>query len=190
MGKIMNNLQKTIIERYTEKKFNDRNFTYRNYLDLRRKLTAKNVKDTERQSKVQEKIIEIENRPKTRLMTPLDTENILTTSVCGGMMLGAGASIMMGEPDCFPLATGAIMGTLGGGLASIANMFAYQDKPLTNAINRTIVKAKTRKVKKIEDRKELRNYTLYCFRQQERDNTPTYEDFLNAVKNSEEDFTK
>lgn len=186
----MNNLQKTIIERYTEKKFNDRNFTYRNYLDLRRKLTAKNVKDTERQSKVQEKIIEIENRPKTRLMTPLDAENILTTSVCGGLMLGATTSIMMGEPEYFPLATGAVMGTLGGGLASIANMFAYQDKPLTNAINRTIVKAKTRKVKRIEDRKELRNYTLYCFRQQERDNTPTYEDFLNAVKNSEEDFTK
>ena len=189
MGKIMNNLQKTIIERYTEKKFNDRNFTYRNYLDLRRKLTAKNVKDTERQSKVQEKIIEIENRPKTRLMTPLDAENILTTSVCGGLMLGATTSIMMGEPECFPLATGAVMGTLGGGLASIANMFAYQDKPLTNAINRTIVKAKTRKVKRIEDRKELRNYTLYCFRQQENDNKPDYEDFMRAVKENGEELS-
>ena len=185
----MNNLQKTLIERYTEKKFNNRNFTYRDYIELRRKLTNKNVRDTQKQNKVREKIEEISKRPTERIMTPIDTEEVITASVCGGLMLGAGASIMMGEPDYFPLYTGAIMGTLGGTMASVANILAFQEQPLTNAINRSIIKAKDKKVRRIERRKELRDYTLYCFRQQERENTPTYEDFLQAVKDSDNDLS-
>lgn len=186
----MNNLQKTLIERYTEKKFNDRNFTYRNYLDLRRKLTNKNIQDTQKQNKVQEKIKELTNAPKTRDVSPLIAEQIFTATTFGCMALGATVANMVGDPN-IPVYDGAIVGMAIGSLAgSFGNLVAYANKPLTKVINKTIIKAKDKKVKAIERRKELRDYTLYCFRQQERENTPTYEDFLKAVQDSDNEFTK
>ena len=185
----MNTLQKTLIERYTEKKFNSHDFTYRDYLNLRRKLNNKNARDTQKQSKAQEKIIELTNAPKTRNITPLLAEQIYTATAFGSMAIGATIAGAINEP-ALPVYESAITGLLFGSMiGGFGNIIAYANKPLTNAINKTIIKAKDRKVRKLEGRKELRNYTLYCFRQQERDNTPSYEDFLNAVKENDTDLT-
>ena len=188
-GKFMNTLQKTLIERYTEKKFNSHDFTYRDYLNLRRKLNNKNARDTQKQTKAQEKIAELTNAPKTRNITPLLAEQIYTATAFGSMAIGATIAGAINEP-ALPVYESAIAGLLFGSMiGGFGNIIAYANKPLTNAINKTIIKAKDRKVRKLEDRKELRNYTLYCFRQQERDNTPSYEDFLNAVKENDTDLT-
>ena len=188
-GKIMNDLQKTLIERYTEKKFNSHDFKYRDYLELRRKLNKKNAQDTQKQTKAQEKIAELTNAPKTRDITPQLAEQIFTATAFGSMAIGATIAGVVNEP-ALPVYNSAIAGLVFGSMVGgFGNIIAYANKPLTKAINKTIIKAKDRKVRKLEDRKELRNYTLYCFRQQERDTTPSYEDFLKTVQENDNDLT-
>ena len=181
----MNNLQQKLIERYVEKKYHSKNFTYRDYLDLRKKLVAKNIDDAQEIEKTSAKAREVRQRPDIRIMDPQIADQITVFSVGGGLAAGIATSMLVGEPSSASTYAGAILGLIGGGLASLGNIVAYEDKPITNIINKTIVKAHDRKVRRLSNRQELRDYTLYCFRQQEREHTPSYEDFVRAVEETD-----
>ena len=176
----MNNLQQTIIERYTEKKFNSQDFKYRDYIELRKKLIKKNEKADKKIAKEERRIATIENAPDTNFVSVNDYDNILTTTTLATMATAGAAAYGLGGN--FGHVCGAsLVGVFAGVLLGHANVEAYRKMPLTNAICDGIVKCKHKKIKKLENQKELRNYTLYCFRQQENDNKPSYEDYLRAV---------
>ena len=184
----MNNLQQTIIERYTEKKFNSNKFTYRDYLNLRKKLVDKNTKAEKTITKTERQIQTLENMPKTSIVTAREYDDILTTSAVGTM---AAASLIALNAGCdiTSVCASALGGVAAGTFLGFANIEAYRNQPLTNAIRKTLVKHKERKVKKLANKSELRNYTLYCFRQHEKDNTPTLDGFKESINENSDDFS-
>lgn len=183
----MNNLQQTIIERYTEKKFNSKDFKYRDYINLRKKLIAKNAKADKDIAKQERRIAVIKSAPDKCLVTAHEYDNILSTSALAGMATGAVAAFGAGC-DFIDVCGASLAGVFAGTMLGFANIAAYEKQPLSNAICRTIVKSKQKRIKKLNSQKELRNYTLYCFKQQEKDTTPSYEDFMTALSENSEDF--
>lgn len=183
----MNNLQQTIIERYTEKKFNSQDFKYRDYIELRKKLIKKNEKADKKIAKEERRIATIENAPDTRIVTVKEYDDILSTTA---LATTATAALVALGLDASPVNVcgASLAGVLAGVLLGHANIAAYGKQPLTNAICKGIVKSKNNKIKKLNNQKELRNYTLYCFRQQENDNKPSYEDYLRAVNENGEEL--
>ena len=184
----MNNLQQTIIERYTEKKFNSKDFTYRDYINLRKKLIEKNTKADKKIAKTEKQIEKIESMPKTTWVSAKEYDDILTTSALATMLLAGAATHHLGG-DLLDVSTAALVGVCAGAFVGFANVESYRQQPLTNAICRQIVKNKHKKVKKLNNKKELRNYTLYCFRQQENDSKPNYEEFVSSMNDNSEDFS-
>ena len=184
----MNNLQQKIIERYTEKKFNSEDFKYRDYIELRKKLIAKNEKADKTIAKTERRIDVIENAPDTNFVSVKDYDNILTTTALASMATAGAAAYGLGG-NLGHVCGASLVGIFAGVLLGHANVEAYRKMPLTNAICDGIVKCKHKKIKKLENQKELRNYTLYCFRQQEKDTKPSYEDFKKAMEENTDDFS-
>ncbi len=184
-GKFMNNLQKTIIERYTEKKFNSQNFTYRQYLDYMKKLTERNIKDQQKIAKTNGQIESLSNKPTSRVIDNSMMDQIINVSITSGLIAGATMAATNGTSNG-ELFGASVAGISAGGVAALANIAAYQHKPVSKLVNKALIKTKSRKVKRLENRKVMRDYTLYCFRSLERENTPTFEDFLKMVKDSDE----
>lgn len=184
----MNNLQQTIIERYTEKKFNSKDFTYRDYINLRKKLINKISKAEQTIDKTENQIQTIENIPKTSILSTNDYDNILSTTALASTATASLIALNAGC-DISEVCASAFAGLTAGVFLGFANIEAFKKQPLTNAIRKTLVKHKERKVKKLTHKNELRNYTLYCFRQQEKDNKPTYEDFLKNIDENSDDLS-
>ncbi len=180
----MNTLQKIIIERYAAKKYASQKFSYRQYLDLQKKLVQKNINDQKAIKECEESISSLKENNRPRHITNDKLALIDIVSFVAGAATGVGYAAV-NNGDMFDYYNCLLCGLIGGGVAGIANMTAYATKPVENTITNAIIKSKDRKIRRLENRKELRNYTLYCFRQQERENTPTLEDFLRAIKDSD-----
>lgn len=179
----MDKLQQTIIERLTAKKA--KNLTQCD--NLKNKLKQQNDKDSEKQALAYEKIIELKKEPLTRDLSVQTLQNISLASACGGMAIGLGLGTLI-DQSADSTFLGTIGGLLVGGLpVAAANVYSYVNKPLSNSIRKSLIKANDRKIKKLENKKLLRDYSIFCLNQYDQNKTPSYEAYLDSGYDNEEE---
>jgi hypothetical protein len=183
----MNKLEKALIERYTEKKIKSNNFKYGKYLQLRQKLIDKNVELTSKREKEFNNLHDLESkkiRPNVNVRVEADIRTLLFGT---GAAIGAITSaphLCAEEPGKF--VASVLGGVAAGFIAGELGAIAYADNTAAKLIHHTAIKHKIKTVRKLGDKIESNNYKLYCLRKHEREENPSYEDYITAVETQDD----
>lgn len=101
------------------------------------------------------KIQTIHDIPKRKKITDSKTTLICSISTMSCMLIGAGLGIIYGNPETGNGAVGVFAG-LGVGLcAMVANIQAYEKRPVSNYLNKVKIKVLESKNKKLLEQKNM-----------------------------------